>query len=213
VSEHLRDKSELQFNLNGDQLLRYQKENPAYEPLITVILRSYTGVFTQFTDIDERIIANRLETTEEAVIEQLKALRSEKILSYQPQSNIPLIVFLKDRIDEKYLYFDKKIYDFRKEKAEERLSAVENYVKCDNVCRSQLLLQYFGEWDSTPCGECDVCRRNHIQRIRNKHFELISNEITELQQQGLAQKEILAELSKKYEEPQIVMVMRWMADQ
>ena len=212
VSEHLREKSELQFKLNGDQLLRYQKENPAYEPLITVILRSYSGIFSQFTDIDERLIASRLETTEESVIEQLKALRSEKILSYQPRSNIPLIVFLRDRIDERYLYFDKKIYDFRKEKAEERLAAVENYVKCVNVCRSQLLLQYFGEWDSTPCGGCDVCRRNQIQRIRNKSFELISNEIKKLQQQGLTQKEILSEMSKRYEEPQIVAVMRWLAD-
>ena len=212
VSEHLREKSELQFTLTGDQLLRYQKENPGYEPLITTILRSYTGVFSQFADIDERLIATRLETTEEAVIEQLKTLRSEKILSYQPRSNIPLLVFLKDRIDEKYLYFDKKIYDFRKEKAEERLEAVENYVKCDNVCRSQLLLQYFGEWDSSPCGECDVCRRNQIQRIRNKSFELISSKIEILQQRGLTQKEILAELSKEYEELQIVAVMRWMAD-
>jgi ATP-dependent DNA helicase RecQ len=212
VSEHLREKSELQFTLTGDQLLRYQKENPGYEPLITTILRSYTGVFSQFTDIDERLIATRLETSEEAVVEQLKTLRSEKILSYQPRSNIPLLVFLKDRIDERYLYFDKKIYDFRKEKAEERLEAVENYVKCDNVCRSQLLLQYFGEWDSTPCGECDVCRHNQTQRIRNKSFELISNEIEKLQQRGLTQKEILAELSKEYEEPQIVAVMRWMAD-
>ena len=212
VSEHLREKSELQFKLNGDQLLRYQKENPAYEPLITVILRSYSGIFSQFTDIDERLIASRLETTEESVIERLKALRGEKILSYQPRSNIPLIVFLRDRIDERYLYFDKKIYDFRKEKAEERLAAVENYVKCDNVCRSQLLLQYFGEWDSTPCGGCDVCRRNQIQRIRNKSFELISNEIKKLQQQGLTLKEILSEMSKRYEEPQIVAVMRWLAD-
>ena len=212
VSEHLREKSELQFKLNGDQLLRYQKENPAYEPLITIILRSYSGIFSQFTDIDERLIASRLETTEESVIEQLKTLRGEKILSYQPRSNIPLIVFLRDRIDERYLYFDKKIYDFRKEKAEERLAAVENYVKCDNVCRSQLLLQYFGEWDSTPCGGCDVCRRNQIQRIRNKSFELISNEIKKLQQQGLTQKEILSEMSKRYEEPQIVAVMRWLAD-
>ncbi|MBR3557797.1 MAG: RecQ family ATP-dependent DNA helicase [Bacteroidales bacterium] len=212
VSEHLREKSELQFQLDGDQLLRYQKEHPESEPLITVILRSYTGVFSQFADIDERLIANRLETTEESVIEQLKQLRSEKILSYQPRSNIPLIVFLKDRINEKYLYFDKKIYDFRKEKAAERFAAVENYVKTDNVCRSQLLLQYFGEWDSTPCGECDVCRRHQTQRIRNKSFELISNEIKNLQQAGFAPKEILAELSKKYEEPQIVEVMRWMAD-
>ena len=212
ISEHLREKSQIQFRLNGDQLLKYQKEKPDFEPLITVILRSYSGVFSQYTDIDERLIANRLETTEEAVVEQLKTLRSEKILSYQPLSNIPLLVFLKDRIDEKYLYFDKKIYDFRKEKAEERLAAVENYVKCDNVCRSQLLLQYFGEWDSTPCGECDVCRRNQIERIRNKSFELISNEIKDLRQQGMTPKEMLSELSKKYEEPQIVAVMRWLAD-
>jgi ATP-dependent DNA helicase RecQ len=212
VSEHLREKSELQFRFNGDQLLQYYKEKPEYEPLITTILRSYTGVFTQFANIDERLLANRLETTEESVVEQLKALRSEKVLSYQPQSNIPLIVFLKDRIDEKYLYFDKKIYDFRKEKASERLDAVENYVKTDNVCRSQLLLQYFGEWDSTPCGECDVCRRNQIQRIKNKAFEEIAGEVKTLQQKGYTPKEVLTELSKKYEEPQIVEVMRFLND-
>jgi ATP-dependent DNA helicase RecQ len=213
VSEHLREKSQIRFQLNGDQLLQYQKENPDYEPLVTTILRSYTGVFTQYTDIDERQIANRLDTTEETVIEMLKKLRSEKVLSYQPQSQIPLIVFLKDRIDEKYLYFDKKIYDFRKEKADERLAAVENYVKSDHVCRSQLLLQYFGEWDSTPCGECDVCRRNQIHRVRSKDFELIAEEVKSLQQKSYTQKQILTELSKKYEEPQIVEVMRWLADQ
>ncbi len=212
ISEHLREKSELQFRINGDQLLKFQKEKPEFEPLITTILRSYSGVFTQFADIDEQLLATRLETTEGTVIEQLKTLRGEKILSYQPQSNIPLIIFLKDRIDEKYLYFDKKIYDFRKEKAEERLAAVENYVKSDNVCRSKLLLQYFGEWDSTPCGECDVCRRNKIQRVKNSDFELISKEIKELQQQNMDPKQILAELSKRYEEPQIVKVMRWLAD-
>jgi ATP-dependent DNA helicase RecQ len=213
VSEHLREKSELQFRLTGDQLLKFQKEKPEYEPLITTILRSYTGVFSQFVNIDEQVLASRLETSEKSVIEQLKTLRSEKILSYQPQSNIPLIVFLKDRIDEKYLYFDKKIYDFRKEKAEERLAAVENYVKTDNVCRSQLLLQYFGEWSSTPCGECDVCRRNQIQRIKNKTFEQISGEVKSLQQKGYAPKQILTELSKKHEEPQIIEVMRFLADQ
>ena len=212
VSEHLREKSEIQFRISGDQLLKYQKEKPEFEPLITVILRSYSGIFSQFTNIDEQLLATRLDITEEAVIEQLKALRSEKILSYQPQSNIPLIIFLKDRIDEKYLYFDKKIYDFRKEKAEERLAAVENYVKTDNVCRSQLLLQYFGEWDSTPCGGCDVCRRNHINRISNRSFEAISNDIKALKQKGYAPKQILTELSAKYEEPQIVEVMRWLAD-
>ena len=72
ISEHLREKSELQFRINGDQLLKFQKEKPEFEPLITTILRSYSGVFTQFADIDEQLLATRLETTEETVVEQLK---------------------------------------------------------------------------------------------------------------------------------------------
>ncbi len=212
VSEHLREKSELQFRIPGDHLIKYYKERPDMEPLVTTILRSYAGVFSQFTSIDEKLLASRLETTEEAVVENLKVLRSEKVIAYQPQSNIPLIVFLKDRVDEKYLYFDKKIYDFRKEKAAERLAAVENYVRTDNVCRSQLLLQYFGEWDSTPCGGCDVCRRREVLRVRNKDFEEIADRVKMLKQQGRNPKEILTALAKTYDEPQIVEVMRWLAD-
>ena len=75
VSEHLREKSELQFRLTGDQLLKFQKEKTEYEPLITTILRSYTGVFSQFVNIDEQVLASRLETSEKSVIEQLKTLR------------------------------------------------------------------------------------------------------------------------------------------
>jgi len=58
-----------------------------------------------------------------------------------------------------------------------------------------------------------VCRRNRIHQVRNRDFERISEEVKALERLQKSPKEILAELSKRYEEPQIVSVMRWLADE
>ncbi len=212
VSEHLRETSQIMFRTNGQTLITYQNNNPADEPLITLILRSYSGVFSQYTNINEQLMAERLGCKEEDVVENLKRLRAAKILYYQPQSNIPLIVFLRDRIDKDYLYFDNKSYDFRKKTAETRMKAVENYVKSDDKCRSRLLLEYFGEFTSTPCGECDVCRKSQIGKISSADYDTIASDIQSLLAQKKSPKEILTSLSGKYEELQITAVLRRIID-
>lgn len=212
VSEHLRETSQIMFRTDGQTLITYQNNNPADEPLITLILRSYSGVFSQYTNINEQLMAERLGCKEEDVVENLKRLRAAKILYYQPQSNIPLIVFLRDRIDKDYLYFDNKSYDFRKKTAETRMKAVENYVKSDDKCRSRLLLEYFGEFTSTPCGECDVCRKSQIGKISSADYDTIASDIQSLLAQKKSPKEILTSLSGKYEELLITAVLRRIID-
>lgn len=212
VSEHLRETSQIMFRTDGQTLITYQNNNPADEPFITLILRSYSGVFSQYTNINEQLMAERLGCKEEDVVENLKRLRAAKILYYQPQSNIPLIVFLRDRIDKDYLYFDNKSYDFRKKTAETRMKAVENYVKSDDKCRSRLLLEYFGEFTSTPCGECDVCRKSQIGKISSADYDTIASDIQSLLAQKKSPKEILTSLSGKYEELQITAVLRRIID-
>ena len=212
VSEHLRETSQIMFRIAGDNLLDYQSENIEKEPIITTILRSYSGVFSQYTNIDEELLANRLNCSKHDVIENLKQLRSEKIIYYQPQSNIPLIVFLKDRIKNEYIYFDNDRYQFRKENAEKRMNAVENYVSSNNKCRSKLLLEYFGELSSTPCGECDVCRKDKISKISKDDYAIIAKKVTELLEEKNSPKEILTALSKSFEESHIVTVMRRIID-
>lgn len=212
VSEHLRETSQIMFRTDGQTLITYQNNNPADEPLITLILRSYSGVFSQYTNINEQLMAERLGCKEEDVVENLKRLRAAKILYYQPQSNIPLIVFLRDRIDKDYLYFDNKSYDFRKKTAETRMKAVEKYVKSDDKCRSRLLLEYFGEFTSTPCGECDVCRKSQIGKISSADYDTIASDIQSLLAQKKSPKEILTSLSGKYEELQITAVLRRIID-
>jgi ATP-dependent DNA helicase RecQ len=45
------------------------------------------------------------------------------------------------------------------QQATRRMQAMIQYTTA-NECRSKLLLAYFGEIQTTVCGQCDVCRRN-----------------------------------------------------
>ena len=212
LSEHLRETSQLHFKLNGDELMSFEDNHPELEEFIKLLLRSYGGLFTQYVRIDEQVIATRAGLTLEETTAQLQALHQAGVISYQPQSDIPLIVFLQDRIPEKYLYFDPSVYDVQKRKAQERVDAVRKYVTSQDVCRSQLLLSYFGETKSPACGQCDVCRKGTHGSVNGPEFQKLSKEIILLHQQGLSEKAILSKLSRHEDEDCILFVMRWLID-
>lgn len=212
LSEHLRETSQIHFKITGDQLMEYEEKHPDMEEFVKLLLRSYGGVFTQFVKIDELTLANRAAMPVDDVIGNLRALHAAGVISYQPQSEIPLIIFLQDRIQKKYIYFDPSVYEVQKQKAMERLESVRQYVTTDNVCRSQLLLRYFGEMKSPACGQCDVCLKTGKSSVPVKEFKTISREIEILHQKGLSEKCILTQLATQYEEEQVLSVMRWLID-
>ena len=212
LSEHLRETSQIHFKITGDQLMEYEEKHPDMEEFVKLLLRSYGGVFTQFVKIDELTLANRAAMPVDDVIGNLRALHAAGVISYQPQSEIPLIIFLQDRIQKKYIYFDPSVYEVQKQKAMERLESVRQYVTTDNVCRSQLLLRYFGEMKSPACGQCDVCLKTGKSSVPVKEFKTISREIEMLHQKGLSEKCILTQLATQYEEEQVLSVMRWLID-
>ena len=212
LSEHLRETSQIHFKLNGDLLMDYEEKHPDMEEFVKLLLRSYGGVFTQYVKIDEQTIASRSGLPVDDVIDNLRALHTAGVLSYQPQSEIPLIVFLQDRIPEKYLYFDPSIYQLLKQKSEERVEAVRRYVTDTTVCRSQQLLSYFGERNSSPCGKCDVCMKSGQKAVPEDTFRQISTEIIRLKNNGMDEKKIFDQLAKHFEETEIVSVMRWLID-
>ena len=211
LSEHLRDTSQIHIKLTDEELLDYEERNPTVAEFVKLLLRSYGGVFTQFVNINERELANRSNQTTEEVVNLLHKLKKDGVLSYQPQSNIPLIIFIQDRIDENQIYFDPKFYAGRKQKAQERMDAVIHYVTSSHLCRSQLLLQYFGEMDSQPCGACDVCRKQRQDSQATDQFSSIANKIKALPQE-LSPREILERLSSEFDEEQILHVLRCLRD-
>ena len=212
LSEHLRETSQLHFKMNGDELLDYEENHPESAEFVKLLLRSYGGLFTQYVRIDEQVIASRSGLTMEEVVTQLQTLHQTGVISYQPQSDIPLIVFLQDRIPEKFLYFDPSVYEVQKKKAQERVDAVRAYVTSEDECRSRLLLSYFGETDSPACGQCDVCRKRTHDSVNGEDFRKLSREIIRLHRQGMSRKTILEKLSTTADEESVLFVMRWLID-
>ena len=212
LSEHLRDTSQLHFKLNGDELMDFEDKHPDMEEFIKLLLRSYGGLFTQYVRIDEQLIASRSGLSLAEVTGLLQTLHQAGVISYQPMSDIPLIVFLQDRIPEGHIYFDPSVYDVQKKKAQERVDAVRAYVTSQDECRSRLLLSYFGETDSPACGQCDVCRKRALTSVNGRDFQVLSEKILRLHRQNVPEKTILKQLSAQEDEERILFVMRWLID-
>jgi ATP-dependent DNA helicase RecQ len=62
----------------------------------------------------------------------------------------------------------------------ERLDAMLDYIRNRDVCRTQALVQYFGEKNTAACGVCDVC-------IEKKKKPLQGSEAEEIAVQLMAQ--------------------------
>lgn len=213
LSEHLRDNSQIHFKMQDAELRDFYVHHPELSEFTKTILRSYGGVFTQFVDIDEQLLANRCQMSEKEVVDVLNKLKAYGALSYQPQSNIPLLIFVQERVDKNRIFFDPKIYADRKMKAEERLKSVENYVITEDVCRSRLLLQYFGEMHSPSCGQCDACIHAN-RKESDANMQNLAGQIANLMNvQHLDMKTAFEKLSSTYDEEDIANVMRWLLDQ
>ena len=156
LSESVFFPSTVQILSDNKTLYDYYLRNPRAEKLIKSILRSYQGILNHDVNIKESQIAKALNTGQSEVETMLKKLHQEKILRYKPQSDLPLITFTIERQDAEHLIFDKARYDFLKNRAAARMKASLHYAE-EVHCRSQMLLEYFDEKDSKPCGQCDVC--------------------------------------------------------
>lgn len=127
------------------------------DKLIQTILRSYTGVFTDHAFINEDSLAIRTGLTRRKVYELLIHLAKLRIVSYIPRKKTPYIIYTRERVETRHLQISSAVYEERKERYEKRINAMLDYVTNDTVCRSRILLHYFGEQNEHDCGQCDTC--------------------------------------------------------
>ena len=80
-----------------------------------------------------------------------------EILDYKPETELPELIYLHERIPNQNLSLTHKIYGTLKERAKERLDAMLQYMEGKDVCRSKYLTAYFGDTEAKDCGFCDVC--------------------------------------------------------
>jgi ATP-dependent DNA helicase RecQ len=83
-------------------------------------------------------------------------------------------------VDARTLNISKENYTLLKRRTNERKDAVIHYVESTHKCRSQLLLSYFGENNTVPCEQCDVCLEEKRKVLHTDEFENISEQIRQL---------------------------------
>ena len=70
----------------------------------------------------------------------------------------------------------------RRDIAQEHVEAVLHYMESDDRCRSAMLLHYFGEKNTAPCGQCDYCVRHQEQEISDDDRNKIRKAVSEMPQ-------------------------------
>lgn len=147
----------VKFLLNRHELYRLDETEKQENAVITALLRNYGNLFIDYAYIDERYIADQAGLDLNQVYQTLKTLTQKNILHFVPRRKTPYITYVRNREDGANIVLSKEVYEDRKEQFAQRIKAMIDYVKNDNVCRSRMLLNYFGEKRTTDCGHCDVC--------------------------------------------------------
>lgn len=211
LSEEMNNPSRVYFTVQRDDLYKFQVANERFDGFIKLLLRSYSGMFSSFVAIDENLLAKRSGLSFEDVYQFLLKLSSFGIIQYIPRKKNPVIFFTEERLDSKNLYFSTETYKFLKERYIDRIDEMLLYASGQNKCRSQILLNYFGEKDAARCGQCDVCLGRNELDLNNYEFDSILEALKKLLQGKHADmNEILRETS--FPEDKLIKVFRWLCD-
>lgn len=197
--------SRLLFTIRRDELYRLREMDGDMDLLIRILLRTYTGLFTDYAFINEDMLATRTGLTRRRIYELLLHLSHMHIVSYIPRKKIPHIIYTRARTEMDRICIPASVYEARRKNYEARINAMLDYVDNDTVCRSRMLLRYFGEKNEHNCGHCDTClalrnqekvQQPSQQDIQQHIFQALQNESltpAQIANAVLTDKDILAD--------------------
>lgn len=192
INHRFETKSTVQVVISSNELIQFTTKNQLTMQLIELLLRSYGNIFYQKVKISEFILAKKLKTTSTKVKKILNKLHDKEIIAYKEVNSNHDLFFLLPREDDKTINRCSKSIQTYLELQQVKAKRLIQFIRNNEVCRSQQVLSYFGESFETSCGMCDIC----IQGKRNKKKENISENLLLLfeRQKELSKEEIFTQV-------------------
>ncbi|KAB1154331.1 RecQ family ATP-dependent DNA helicase [Flavobacterium luteum] len=208
LSQEFTEKITLQFLISSKEVIRYVSLNPNDESIILNILRTYPGVYDMQTSFNLQLIAKKSNHSENEVLAVLHKLKEKEIIDYHSRNNDATLIFNEVREDERTINRVSKYLERQNNLKKEQLDAVLHYIQEKSVCRSKLILNYFGEKTDSVCGVCSYCiSKNSKKRNTTTTTEAI---IILLNKGDLNSREI--EIKLKYNAEDIIFALQQLLD-
>ncbi|MBS9462147.1 RecQ family ATP-dependent DNA helicase [Flagellimonas sp. 389] len=173
LSDTYNEKTTLRFIASKTNIFNYLDNNRKTAPVIQTILRTYGGITDYNTSINIQLISKKTGEQEKSIKKILEQLQTDGIAEYRNTASDLEINFLIPREDERTINtFANKIRDFNKVK-QSNMDAMLGYINNTSSCRSNFILNYFGEDVKEECGTCDICTTSNDHSLFDIKSEII----------------------------------------
>ena len=212
LTDSIHSPSKLHFIVDNTELYRFQVANVHYDSFIKLLLRSYSGLFENYVTINEQTLSSRFNSPPTQVVDLLEKLQQLEILKYLPRTNAPKLIFTKNRAEASTIRISEEILEKRKELKKQKIESIIAYAENSTICRTQQLLEYFGEENNYKCGKCDVCVERNKLDISDLEFEKIKKYLQNiLSEKAMISSEIINTITDVREE-KVLKVLQWLLD-
>ena len=157
LAEDMDIQTRIHINVDRQSLYSVELPDPAMPAVLEALMRMYTGIFSFATPIDEDAVAARCGVTVPMLRQLLYQLSVNHVVRYIPADHATVLFLQHNRLRPGNVQLSPQRYQMLRSTFSERVKAMVEYVEGEE-CRSQYLLRYFGQEESAPCGQCDVCR-------------------------------------------------------
>lgn len=210
LSQEYGQKSIVQFLVSSNSVLRYFEKDPVVSTIGKTILRIYGGIFEMPTAINLELICSKTGQSLEIVINTLKKMARDGIVTSTLHTTDATLTFLLPREDDRTINIISREVEALNRKKTAQVNSVLHYIDNNKQCRSVQLVSYFGESAVANCGICSVCL-SQKGILPRREMELLATKILALlEAEDLNSREISERLM--FAETDILKVLRVLLD-
>lgn len=174
LSEDVDISTKVQVCVDRNDLYDIEFPDPKMAPLLELMMRKYTGLFSYPVPVDEDYLAGSIGVPVPMFRQLLYKLSLEHVIRYIPNDHATVLFLHHERLRPKNVNLNPERYDLLKGSSHDRMQKMIDYVSEEDTCRSSYLLEYFGQKESKDCGTCDVCRKGVKPMKRDVEQEIMS---------------------------------------
>lgn len=174
LSEDVDISTKVQVCVDRNDLYDIEFQDPKMAPLLELMMRKYTGLFSYPVPVDEDYLAGSIGVPVPMFRQLLYKLSLEHVIRYIPNDHATVLFLHHERLRPKNVNLNPERYDLLKGSSHNRMQKMIDYVFEEDTCRSTYLLEYFGQKESKDCGTCDVCRKGVKPMKRDVEQEIMS---------------------------------------